>query len=343
MHWLARDSSVTALTLAGMLLLLALLLFAGLPVVTAGTDQRVAEPVRGPAMIEQPTPTEDATVTALTKEKLAQEVQQLRIQNDLSFWSWLRTNAAVLLSTLVVVGGALIGLFRWIQDRQDAREKQDEERFQSAVTALGSETLGAKIGAAVILRTFLQSSYGRFYGQVFDLTVANLRLPNCGLSPQAEAHPLLHLLTTVFREAYVAARDGLHTRPEYLNATDVQLITAKLPSADLRRCWMAGAKLMEADLNGAQLDAANLSRANMTSAQLEQAVLIGADLTEAVLIGAHLERADLTGADLTGADLTGAVLTRTVMHGVQGLTEQQRIACTNAGAMFESSQQRPQT
>ena len=38
----------------------------------------------------QETPTVDATVTALNKEKLAQEVQQLKNQNELDPFGWLR-------------------------------------------------------------------------------------------------------------------------------------------------------------------------------------------------------------------------------------------------------------
>ena len=76
----------------------------------------------------QATPTEDATVTALNKEKLAQEVQQLKNQNAPDLFGWLRTNAAILLSTLVVVIGGLIGLFRWLGDRRDEQEKRREDQ-----------------------------------------------------------------------------------------------------------------------------------------------------------------------------------------------------------------------
>src|SRR5947209_3857586 len=65
----------------------------------------------------QATPTIDATVTALNKEKLAQEIQQLKDQNNPDLLGWLRANAAVLISTLVIVIGGLIGLFRWFGDR----------------------------------------------------------------------------------------------------------------------------------------------------------------------------------------------------------------------------------
>ena len=70
--------------------------------------------------------------------------------------------------------GGLIGLSRWLGDRRDEREKRAEERFQSAVTGLGNEKEGARIGAAILLRTFLRPGYEQFYIQTFDLAVANL-------------------------------------------------------------------------------------------------------------------------------------------------------------------------
>src|SRR5438874_10706149 len=146
MRWLKRDLWRIGIAIVGMLLLLMLLVCVS--VVAAGAHEG-APGSTGPVTVLA-TPTEDATVTTLNKEKLAQEVQQLKEQNEPDLLGWLRTNASILLSTLVVVIGGLIGLFRWIRDRQDAqekelkdrqneREKRAEERFQAAVTGLGDE------------------------------------------------------------------------------------------------------------------------------------------------------------------------------------------------------------
>src|SRR5450759_464949 len=163
MDWLKRDIWKAGFAIAGMVLLLVLMVWVP---VSARADERasgLATPVTGTV---QATPTEDATVTTLNKEKLAQEVQQLKIQNAPDLFDWLRTNAAILLSTLVVVIGGLIGLFRWLGDRRveqkkrqedqrTDREKRDEDRFQTAIAGLGSQDIQASIGAAVMLRTFL--------------------------------------------------------------------------------------------------------------------------------------------------------------------------------------------
>jgi uncharacterized protein YjbI with pentapeptide repeats len=126
MHWLKREKWKTGIALAGMLLLLVLMIW--VPVSAAGAYEAASGLATQVTGTVQATPTEDATVTALNKEKLAQEVQQLKTQNAPDLFGWLRTNA-VLLSTLVVVIGALIGLFRWLGDRRDEQEKRREDQL----------------------------------------------------------------------------------------------------------------------------------------------------------------------------------------------------------------------
>ena len=137
MCWLKRVLWKASIAIAVMLLLL--MAIAGLPVSAANTAKELAGFAGPGAVTVQVTPTEDATVTALNKEKLALEVQQMKSQTEPDPLSWLQTNAAILISTLVVVIGGLIGLFRWFGDRVSEREKRVVERFQSAVTALGDE------------------------------------------------------------------------------------------------------------------------------------------------------------------------------------------------------------
>src|SRR5690242_6634080 len=117
MRWLKRDRWKAGIAIAGVLLLLVLMVW--VPVSTAGAYEGasgLATPVTGTVQV---TPTEDATVSALNKEKLAQEVQQLKNQNASDLFGWLRTNASILL----VVGGGLFGLWRWLVERLDAQDK----------------------------------------------------------------------------------------------------------------------------------------------------------------------------------------------------------------------------
>jgi uncharacterized protein YjbI with pentapeptide repeats len=285
----------------------------------------------------QETPTEDATVTALNKEQLAQQIAGQ--QHTLGNWLW--SNAATilssLLSTLVIVIGALFGLWRWHSDRRDAQdkelkerqnelEKRAEERFQAAVIGLGDEKEGAKIGAAILLRTFLYPGYERFYVQTFDLAVAHLRLsrtphlpddPNTILSPST----LSQALIAVFKESFPLAR-GQVKKSKYglqvLDATGIRLDKAYLREADLKQVWMVEASLRNADLISANLSEAdirraNLSRANLLNANLGEANLSGATLRGTFLMGATLRNSHLLGADFSEANLDSADLSKTFL------------------------------
>jgi len=334
MRWLKRNLWRTGIAIAGMLLLL--MLMAWISVVAAGAHEGASGFTRSVTVTALATPTEDATVTTLNKEKLAQEVEQLKEQNKPNFFEWLRTNASILFSTLVVVIGALIGLWRWLGDRRDEhekrredqrtdQEKRAEERFQSAVTGLGDEKEGARIGAAILLRTFLRPGYEQFYTQTFDLAVANLRLPRTPHPPEDPNTPLplttlSQALIVVFREAFPLARNQNKRSPESLDATDIQLDSAYLRGADLKQVWMPQASLRKVDLSGAdlsraKLNEADLSGAKLSGAKLSEAELIRAKLNEADLNRTYFNGARLSGADLRGADLRGADLSWAKLSG----------------------------
>src|SRR5260370_2904739 len=86
-----------------------------------------------------------------------------------------------------------------MKDREDERRKEiaakdkelrdrAEERFQTAVNALGEEKEGTEVGGAILLRSFLNPDdkevYGRYYTQIFDLAVAYLRFTNASRPSQ---------------------------------------------------------------------------------------------------------------------------------------------------------------
>ena len=329
MRWFKRDLWRTVLAIAGMLLLL--LLMAWISVVAADAHEEASGSTEPLTVTVQATPTEDATMTKLSKDKLAQEVKQLEDQNAPDFLGWLRTNASILLSTLVVVIGALIGLWRWLGDRRDEhekrredqrseQEKRAEERFQSAVTGLGDEKEGSRIGAAILLRTFLRPGYEQFYIQTFELAVAHLGLPR---SPHPSEDPdtplplttLSQALIIVFKEAFPLARSLNQGGPQSLDATGIQLDNAYLRGADLKEIWMPQASLRNVDLSEADLRGAKLNEADLNEAELSRARLNEADLNKTYFNGAKLSGADLSGADLRGAKLNGADLSWAKLSG----------------------------
>ena len=359
MRWLKRDLWKAGIVIAGTLFFLVLMVW--VPVSAAGVREMTSGPAGPVTVTVQATPTEDATVTALNKEKLAQEVKQLQEQNKPDPLGWLRTNVAILFSTLAVVFGGLFGLWRWRVDRQDAqdkelkdrrdaqdkeledrkaeREKRVEERFQSAVTGLGDEKEGARIGAAILLKTFLRLGYEQFYTQIFQLVAANLRLPRTPNPPEDPAAPLpltalRHALMMTFMEAFPLARDqekknvrtkladneykvrSTHPAPvtissaeiHSLNAVGIRLDNGFFWYADLKQAWMAQASLRKTDLTGADLSEANLYAANLSEAYLWETNLSGATLWQANLYKADLRGTNLSKAYLVEANLSEASL-----------------------------------
>jgi hypothetical protein len=236
----------------------------------------------------QGTPTVDTT--AVVQDQLKQQDEKL--QRDNSF-PWIILNAVgSSLGTILVAAAALIaawlGWRQWLTTHQDERKKREEEqeqrgkdqlseqekraeeRFQKVVEGFGGDNEGAKVGAAILLRTFLRPGYEQFYTQTFDLAVANLRLPR---TPHASEDPdgvpyqpkdqesplplttLSQALIVVFKEAYPLARNTVIGEREdalqSLDATNIQLDNAYLAGADLKQAWMPQASLRKANLFGA--------------------------------------------------------------------------------------------
>lgn len=308
------------------------------------------------------TPTVDPTTTALQKEVL---------QNQVNNWYWLNVLplASTIFSALSGIGiliTAVVGYFKWrndlVVDREKReqeykidREKRDEERFQSLVEGLGSDKIEARVGAAILLRTFLQPGYEQFYSQAFDLAVAHLRLRKTSPNAPEPLDSLSQALITVLKESFPRARDYLtnnssHFDPEILDATRVQLDNAYLSRTDLsgirmreasvRGAWFWKARLTGAYLKHSDLEAAFLVEANLEEADLGNTVLKNANLNNANLQKAHLRHADLSNANLTDANLTGTrpegarSLQGTILRGVKGLDAGQLTACANRGAII---------
>jgi uncharacterized protein YjbI with pentapeptide repeats len=372
MRWRTCDLWKAAIFITSIFLLLVLW------VRTSGTEVRAQEVISRLAtpgtVAVQATPTEDATVTALNKEKLAQEVKQLQQNNDRNFTDWLWNFGSTPLTTLTAIAAGLFALVRWFDDRRKEREKQREdlrieqrkqekERFESlisVITALQDEKVGERIHAAIMLRmVFLRPGYEQFYSQVFDLAVANLRLRNIDADAPEPLDSLSQALITLFKESFPRARNQ-HTQDiaQQLDAAHIQLDKAFLAFADLRRAWMPFAHLREANLHqakleGANLHQANLSGANLYGAHLNEATLYRANLSKTDLRGAHLcgtqlGSANLRGTDLAGADLRGAILgginlghasslTHTNLCSVKGLTKEQLEACKDRGAIIDEA------
>jgi Pentapeptide repeats (8 copies) len=353
MDWLKRDIWKAGFAIAGMVLLLVLMVWVP---VSARADERasgLATPVTGTV---QATSTEDATVTALNKEKLAQEVQQLQKQNNL-WQNWLFNGSTAFIAAFATLAVAFFGLYQWRGNRNDERQKerdaqaQDlkdkaEERFKIAITGLGDEKEGARIGGAILLRSFLNEDdkgYERYYSQIFDLAVAYLRFPRTPHPPTDPTAPLplttlSQALVAAFKEAYRLARNENRKKgssgdlPESFDASDILLDNAYLSGADLDDAWMPRASLRGADLRGTYLRRAKLSEADLRGAFLHGAYLSGTDLHGADFSGAKLNWTPFGG---TGTGDDRDFLGNTNLRRVKGLTKEQLEACKAKGAIID--------
>jgi uncharacterized protein YjbI with pentapeptide repeats len=298
---------------------------------------------------------------ALDKEKLQHE-------NDW-WWSYGATILSGVLSALVLVGGGLFGFWQWrtnrndtltkesnarkeaqdkeLRDREDARRKeleaqdkelraQAEERFKTAIAALGDENEATQVGGVILLRSFLHEDdkklYGRYYTQIFDLAVAYLRPSNEAQASRGSIPmpltSLRHALVVVLQESYPLVRDALMNQkkskfdPRFLDASYICLDGAYLVESDLNHIWMTDACLIDVKLGRAKLHKADLRRAI-----IRDTFFNGADLSESNLFRAIFDNTDLSGADLRNADLrgvkfNGAILTSADLSGsnLGGLT-----------------------
>jgi uncharacterized protein YjbI with pentapeptide repeats len=246
----------------------------------------------------------------------------------------------------------LFVFYQWKKQHNFDREKHDEERFQTVVAGFGSERVEARVGAAILLLTFLRPEYEQFYSQTFHLAVSLLRLRNVDPNFPEPLDALSRALVTVLKESFPLARGPIPPfKPETLDATGAQLDNAYLSQTDLQKirlrdASLRGAYFWKAQLQGAYLKHSNLAKAFLADAYLEETDLGFTNLTGAILKKAFLNRADLLSADLTDADFTNADLTNThpenarslegtILRGVIGLSAAQLSACQAKGAIVD--------
>jgi len=204
------------------------------------------------------------------------------------------------------------------QGQNTAQQGQITDRYNAAITNLGSPSIDIRLGGIYALQRLMQDSprdqptvIAVLCAFVRDRTMPTRRdrtMPNRKPHKPPTIRPPTDIqaaLTVVGTRK--TANDG------HANATVVDLDFTRLARAQLGHGNLSGANLSGANFTGADLSGADLIRANLHGADLTHADLHGADLTRANLqsadlIGAYLPRAYLHGADLFGAFLDGAEL-----------------------------------
>ncbi|MFF3299122.1 pentapeptide repeat-containing protein [Streptomyces sp. NPDC001741] len=227
-------------------------------------------------------------------------------------------------------------LFTWMQVDQANKELRISEqgqitnRFNAAVTNLGSDSLDVRMGGIYALERIMQDSV-RDRATVVSVLTAYVRrhapFPAKGEEEERSASQDGQPPTDIEAVMHVLAERPLGTggMPVLeLARTDLSGLTAGqgrsefadaiFRQADLSRAELAHANLSGAILEGAILRRADLAHASLTGAAMTKAVLSGARLTAADLISASLGAAHLDGAELSGARLSQAVMKGTILR-----------------------------
>ncbi len=264
------------------------------------------------------------------------ELQQAQMQ--------LQNNARALL--LQGLGGLFLvaGVIATWQQVLISREGQITERFTRAIDQLGSDKVDVRVGGIHALERIAKNSKSD-QPTITRILCAFVRTHTpwpAGSPDSPEPHPTpvvdarLPWLRDRAPDVHAAVNVLVH-RPAAPGEQELHL-----PLVDLRRTYLAEAKLsratfrfanlaraymrqvhlehgdlQEADLRQAHLNGGRLSRSNFSRAYLDQACLRGAHLQQAILTNAHLREADLQDADLRQASLCGADLRGANLHGAR--------------------------
>ncbi|MFE6038672.1 pentapeptide repeat-containing protein [Streptomyces sp. NPDC056452] len=229
-------------------------------------------------------------------------------------------------------------LFTWMQVGQASKELRISEqgqitnRFNAAVTNLGSDSVDVRLGGIYGLERIMQDSV-RDHPTVVSVLTAYVRqhAPLSGADakrqqttspevPPTDIEAVMNVLAK--RPLGVAEAFGLDVSRTDLKGLRSAQGGSKFASMDFQESDLTGANLRGANLDGADLTNAILRTSILTDARLSGAFLAGADLTganlnEAWLNSAEMADARLTGVKLNGAFLTYAILTRASLNGAE--------------------------
>lgn len=259
-------------------------------------------------------------------------------------WAAIATIAALALAGVPGLAALIALIFTYQQvhatnvQLQIAEQGQITDRYNAAITNLGSRSIEIQLGGIYALQRLMQDSprdqptvVAVLCAFVRDQTapaVKPQKLPTSQVPTDIQAALTVVGTRNTANDGSATVVDLDHARLAgaqlwYMHLNDADFSSANLSGATFQKSGLhdalfdnadlTNAHFGEAKLTNASLQDANLTGANVALANLRGAFLAGAKLTNASfdssnLGGAVLEGADLTGADLEGANLTDAVL-----------------------------------
>jgi hypothetical protein len=302
-----------------------------------------------PRLLHPPLPARELQGVASADRRIELQQAQAKLQNDA------RATLLQGVAGLLLVAG-VIATWRQVQV---SREGQITERFTRAVEQLGSDKLEVRLGGIFALeriakdseadRLTITDTLGAFVRthapwragapesqDPHPTPTIDERLPwlaeraldvqeavkVLGRRPPTQEQRQLQLTRVDLRRTWLAGARLAKTTLRNTNLAQSRLVEAHLEDselmyADLRRVGAAGAHFSRSSLRSAYLDEADLHGARLDQADLFGASLRKVDLRGADLREANLRDADLRDADLRGADLRGADLEGTSLAGAR--------------------------
>ncbi|MFF4254853.1 pentapeptide repeat-containing protein [Streptomyces sp. NPDC001663] len=206
------------------------------------------------------------------------------------------------------------------KELQVSEQGQITNRFNAAVTNLGSPSTDVRLGGIYALERIMEdserdaetiplilSAYVCLHAPLSASEAEKTQNTSEDKSPPADIAAAMDVL------ADLPVLGGGYAHNVDLNRTNLRGLDAGRGEANFEAAYFRGSNLSSASLNfallnSAILDEVNLHGADMAGADLSNASLIDSNLTNAILADANLRGADLTGAKLTNADFTGAHL-----------------------------------
>jgi hypothetical protein len=232
-----------------------------------------------------------------------------------------------------------------------AQQGQITDRYNNAVTNLGSSSMDQRIGGIYALQRIMQdsardqdtivrilSAFVRVHAPL-SASVSPLPAPRPSMSPSSPAlgpsadiaAALDVLISRRHDKIYKVRPDLNNTDLAHVNLFEMDLSGMILSGADFTGAQLFGADLQGANLGGTDFHGATLSQAHLFDvfagrADFSATDVSGADfhtdwLPGAKFAGADLRRASLNGTLLDGADFTDANLADTdLTHAILGAT-----------------------
>jgi uncharacterized protein YjbI with pentapeptide repeats len=196
-----------------------------------------------------------------------------------------------------------------IKNAHLAQERLMTERFMTAITTLGHQSVATRTGAIYALEKIAQD-FPQQYWTIMEILTAFVRENAAGKLQNEQIQQTGRIATDIQAAlSVIARRDAQKDQPnQKINLRYADISGADLHKANLQQADLRGANLCEANLQEANLCQANLDGAKLCGSILYEANLQSTNLTDANLCGANLNCAQACEANLRSANLTGATL-----------------------------------